>query len=120
MTKSGGSFIASAFGPRRFMEGCASGSLPAGVPFFGFFLANSLRLLVFTGTLPFGYRITVKPWFVLKRLFAFSFSGSFLSVFCFLLRVLRVSTNRNGGRRQWGANARTEHGGCLEGPGTGN
>ena len=43
-----------------------------------------------------------KPLFVLKQLFAFSISGSFLSVFVFVWRVLRVSTNQDGGHRQWG------------------
>ena len=46
--------------PRRFVVGCASVSPPAAVAFVGFFLAISLRMLVFTRTLPFGYPPTVK------------------------------------------------------------
>ena len=42
-----------------------------------------------------------------------SLSGSFLSVFVFVWRVLRVSTNQDAGHGQWGTSRRTEHGSGL-------
>ena len=57
---------------------------------------------------------------MLKQLFAFSFSGIFLSVFVFCVGCLRVSANQDGRRGQWGISGRTENGSCHARVGAGD